>query len=482
MIELAEEYPKENKILDIYMKNASVGTVVVEVNSQVTSMQICEYLNTNYCLELIDYAELKDGIIHFLREVGQRQRREQKQICIYHFPTDSETIDVIKSLNISRELLRNLHRIVLVMPTLLVNQIKEYEPNLKDYIGLFLDYNRKVRMPFEPVFDVPFQKKFTKNEQQMLKVEYLSLDGENQIEEKLNQFFRYINQFHNRKLSKYECFDTLLPAYKKMLVEVHDHNWQQNSDYIQAVKDIMYQTAVVLAVQRYYDTAKEIFEMMMDVVGRRKERVNIYILQGLEGIAYCEYGAEEYLKAEESILTAVNTLRDMKTQNEAWICRLYSNYAACLMKMREYEKAKSCLAECLDILEENQLLTAERQMRVRTNLMICNMELDSNPNQYAKSWAQFMDDIASIYGVESINYANCLLLDSWYKGILMGMNGDSIEETQIALEINRKQLQENSYTLAINYDVLEKLFHQAGDQERETEACNKKKNILQNYQ
>ena len=240
MIELAEEYPKENKILDIYMKNASVGTVVVEVNSQVTSMQICEYLNTNYCLELIDYAELKDGIIHFLREVGQRQRREQKQICIYHFPTDSETIDVIKSLNISRELLRNLHRIVLVMPTLLVNQIKEYEPNLKDYIGLFLDYNRKVRMPFEPVFDVPFQKKFTKNEQQMLKVEYLSLDGENQIEEKLNQFFRYINQFHNRKLSKYECFDTLLPAYKKMLVEVHDHNWQQNSDYIQAVNDIMY--------------------------------------------------------------------------------------------------------------------------------------------------------------------------------------------------------------------------------------------------
>lgn len=37
-----------------------------------------------------------------------------------------------------------------------------------------------------------------------------------------------------------ECFDTLLPAYKKMLVEVHDHNWQQNSDYIQAVNDIMY--------------------------------------------------------------------------------------------------------------------------------------------------------------------------------------------------------------------------------------------------
>ena len=81
-----------------------------------------------------------------------------------------------------------------------------------------------------------------------------------------------------------ECFDTLLPAYKKMLVEVHDHNWQQNSDYIQAVNDIMYQTAVVLAVQQYYNTAKEIFDMMMDVVGKRKERVNIYILQGLEGI------------------------------------------------------------------------------------------------------------------------------------------------------------------------------------------------------
>lgn len=482
MIELAEAYPKENEILDIYLKNASVATVVIETNNERIGMQLREYLKESYGLKLIDYATLQEGIIQFLREVGQQNKREEKRICIYHFPTDSQTIDVVKSLNISRELLRNLDRVVFVMPTLLVNQIQESEPNLKDYIGLFLNYNIKVRMPFEPIYDVPFQKRFTKDEKQALKGEYLHLEEEKPLKERLNQYFRYINQFHNRKLSKFENSHKLIPAYKKMLVEVHDHQWEQNTDYIQAVRDIMYQTATVLAIQRYYNEAEEIFEMMLDVAGSEKSHSDISVLQGLEGIAYCEYGTERYLKAESTILKTVDLLRNEETQNEAWICRLYSNYAACLIKQKEYERAKECLVTCLKILEDNHLLTSERQMRIYTNLMICHMELEGNLKGYADVWTQFMKETALVYGTDSINYASCLLLDSWYKGILMGMNQEALEEAVKALEINRKLMNENAYPLAINYDVLEKLYQQTGEKEAEMRALNKKKNILRNYQ
>lgn len=482
MVELAEIYPKENKILDIYLKNASAGTVVVECNSQVVGMQICEYLHTNYFFELIDYANLHEGIVRFLEEVGQRANGESKLICIYHFPTDSDTVDVIKSLNISRELLRKIDRMVWIMPTFLVDQIKDHEPNLKDYIGLFLDYNRSPVLPFEPIFDVNFRKHFTKDEQKSLKKESLMLNKEEPLKEKLNQYFRYVNQFHNRKLSKHECFQTLIPAYKKILVEVHDYRWEKKEDYFQAIQDIMYQTAVILALQQYYLNAQDIFAMMLDMEKQREKGGNIQVLQALEGMSYCEYEDGNYLVAERYILMAVDILRNMDTQNEAWICRLYSNYAACQMKIHEYANAKACLMECLNILDENQLLTAERQMRIQTNLMICNMELKVNPNQYIMQWTQFMHEIAQIYGMNSINYANCLLLDSWYKGILMGMNTEAIWEAESALKINRDLLKENSYILAVNYDVLEKLYHQVENQECAQRACTKKKNILRNYQ
>ena len=482
MIELAETYPRENEILDIYLKNASVATVVIEINSDRVGALIREHLQDTYGLKPVDYAGIQEGIIQFLRETGQREGREERRICIYHFPTDSQTIDVVKSLNISRELLRKLDQVVFLMPTLLVKQIQEREPNLKDYIGLFLNYNRKVRVPFEPVYDVPFQKRFTKGEKQALKGEYLGLERGDSLKEGLNQYFCYINQFHNRKLSKYVCNHTLIPAYEEILVEVHDYPWERNSDYRQAVRDIMYQTASVLAVQKYYDRAKEIFEMIPDLAEHDGNQVEISVLQALEGAAYCEYGTKEYRKAQSTILTTVDILRDTGTQNEAWICRLYSNYAACLMRQKEYEQAKRCLLTCLDSLEENRILTAEREMRVCTNLMICCMELGENSKIYENLWKHFIEDMEAAYGRDSISFANCLLLDSWYKGILMGMNEEALAEAENALEINKKLLTVNDYTLAVNYDVLEKLYQQAGQWESEYMASVKKKNILRNYQ
>lgn len=46
----------------------------------------------------------------------------------------------------------------------MVNQIQRYEPNLRDYIGLFLEYNPKKQIPFQPEYDAPFEKHFRKKE------------------------------------------------------------------------------------------------------------------------------------------------------------------------------------------------------------------------------------------------------------------------------------------------------------------------------
>ena len=54
MPDLKEQFKKQNKIFDIYMKNASIGIVVIECNYKEIGMQICEYMHTSYCLQCVD--------------------------------------------------------------------------------------------------------------------------------------------------------------------------------------------------------------------------------------------------------------------------------------------------------------------------------------------------------------------------------------------------------------------------------------------
>ena len=143
MPDLKEQFKKQNKIFDIYMKNASIGIVVIECNYKEIGMQLCEYMHTSYCLQCVDYMDLKEGIVEYLRKIGNSENEQEKYICIYNFPTYSDSVNVVKSLNISRELLKNVIRLVFIMPTFMVNQIQRYEPNLRDYIGLFLEYTLK---------------------------------------------------------------------------------------------------------------------------------------------------------------------------------------------------------------------------------------------------------------------------------------------------------------------------------------------------
>lgn len=45
MLIFEEKYSKQNHILDVYMKNASIGIMVLECNNRVTGVQICKYVN-----------------------------------------------------------------------------------------------------------------------------------------------------------------------------------------------------------------------------------------------------------------------------------------------------------------------------------------------------------------------------------------------------------------------------------------------------
>ena len=77
MPDLKEQFKKQNKIFDIYMKNASIGIVVIECNYKEIGMQICEYMHTSYCLQCVDYMDLKEGIVEYLRKIGNSENEQE---------------------------------------------------------------------------------------------------------------------------------------------------------------------------------------------------------------------------------------------------------------------------------------------------------------------------------------------------------------------------------------------------------------------
>ena len=167
-----------------------------------------------------------------------------------------------------------------------------------------------------------------------------------------------------------------------------------------------------------------------------------------------------------------------ENKDEAWICRLYSNYAACCIRRGDYQKAQSISEMCLSMLTERGQMNPERETRVRMNLMICQIERGKKAEIYTGAWQEYLDKIKAEPGTGTINYASCLLMDAWYRSVLLGANKEALAEAKEALEKNRFLLEENSYDLAVNYAVLEKIYNQMGDAENEKLTSIKKTNIL----
>ena len=478
MLIFEEKYSKQNHILDVYMKNASIGIMVLECNNRVTGVQICKYLHTCYSLQMIDYNELPNGIVDFLREIDNSYVMNDRKFCIYNFPVKSDTVDVVKSLNISRELLKNAKRLVFIMPTLLVRQIQRYEPNLNDYIGLFLDYNENVRKsPFVPIFDVPFKKQFTRKEQASLKKEVIHIGPDISIKE----YFQYLEQFRSRKLSKYEKDKTLAPALKIIWNEIALHPWNIENDDKQAMADVLYHTAIILAIQKYYKEAGILFEEMSQIhMLRDSADAGMTELQGLEGMAYCDYQLKKYEEAKKSILRAIDILENKMNPNEAWICRLNSNYAACFIQTEDYVKAVDLLENCYQRLMENHLLNLEREIRINTNRMLCYMTQKETVDLHIAMWMENRQHIYDDLGQNNIYYANNLLISAWYNSVFMGDNDTALEEAEEALAINQQLLNANAYGLAVNYCVLETIYQPLGTAEKAQQAGMRYASILQN--
>ena len=396
MPDLKEQFKKQNKIFDIYMKNASIGIVVIECNYKEIGMQICEYMHTSYCLQCVDYMDLKEGIVEYLRKIGNSENEQEKCICIYNFPTYSDSVNVVKSLNISRELLKNVIRLVFIMPTFMVNQIQRYEPNLRDYIGLFLEYNPKKQIPFQPEYDAPFEKHFRKKEK--FDITFTLYKKQKQQGDQVRRLRLYAAALINACVATKENMDKVVwPAYREAIQEIKQYASGEEKTKLEA--DINFLMALALSNQQFYEEAEKIFE---------------------------------------KIISEIIQLQHKQEENIVQMCKTQNNLAACYIQMEKYEQAITILEKCEKIILKSNSHRLEHELYIKKNLMICYMKTAGRDiDLYMDMWAQITERVKEIYGKKSVWYAECLLIDAWCQGILLGKYEDAIKEAELAVKIEK---------------------------------------------
>lgn len=106
--------------------------------------------------------------------------------------------------------------------------------------------------------------------------------------------------------------------------------------------------------------------------------------------------------------------------------------------MEKYEQAITILEKCEKIILKSNSHRLEHELYIKKNLMICYMKTAGrNIDLYMDMWAQITERVKEIYGKKSVWYAECLLIDAWCQGILLGKYEDAIKEAELAVKIEK---------------------------------------------
>lgn len=113
-------------VLDIYVTNAKPALVLLEYNNNISA--VIDFLCTRYALQKVNYKDV--SIVEFLTK--------NNVACIYNFPEVDSIINLVKTLNLCRELLLKSTKLFFVVPSKLINELKSHVLDFCDYIGILV--------------------------------------------------------------------------------------------------------------------------------------------------------------------------------------------------------------------------------------------------------------------------------------------------------------------------------------------------------
>ena len=433
--------PEFNK-LKTYLEYSDRGIFVVECNSKRAQRDLISELKTVISdeIELIDYSKVEDYFVNDLR----KHQNSGEKIVIYH-SINNVTIDIIKTLNLSREILKDIGKVVLIMPSYLVWKIKYEEPNLRDYIIEFIEYNKKTNHLYEPIFAIDSHSNYTKAERNALK--HISNINSKYNPAEMSSLFTYIERFNYKKMTDKEAVELsnyMFECISEVMLGGLGNSENKMASYCE---DICRKIGWTFANQNRFEQAIEAFETIDNVIGNNKGK-KMYDLHKYEGLAYCYYHSERYDKAKEQLLLMTNILNDFECEYSCWKARVYNDYACCYMQEKNYDKAIELLKTAKDILTENNEYSEIRQFRYEYNIMLIAIAQNKELYLFLPEWRKLGKNLLKNKNSFPIYYLKYVFFDLWVRCIECGETVPNSEEIKQYMNYARNTFSENDYELA----------------------------------
>lgn len=399
-------FERNNRKLDHYLRNVENAIVLLSANDQEAAWQLQKKLVEGYGFETVDFAA---ETVTFVGLMGRYQdQKGEKKVCIYRMGEEQGDYDLIKTMNLCRDLLRSIGIVVLVMPAYMVKRIRSSYPNLYDYITVCLDYNLIYENCMRPIYSEE-NRFFVPREIRTARKSVVMANQPSRIGS-VADFRNYMELFEYRRLKEEDAMSIKewLCDYIPKNLNLITENYGEEAVCV-LKNDLYIKTAYIFVKNGYYDYAEELFDQAA-IVGRGGESKR-FRMEVLQGRAYSLYLQGDYEKAAAILERLADQI--YRTGNQAWAYRVYNDRAVCLHYVGRSGEALALLKKCDMGLRACRAYSVERRLRILYNRIYMKMDNGELSGQDKQEWRELENDIHEQDEEDSLTYLYDLMLSGW---------------------------------------------------------------------
>lgn len=427
-----DSFEHNNRKLNHYLSNIDNAIVLLCANDRQAMIKLQEMLQNRFAFEGINYDEIQQPFPELLK--GYQKKREQNKLCFYHLPEENDGHDLIKTVNVSRDLLRKVGVVVFIVHSFIMEKIQLENPNLYDYITLCLDYNIEYRNHLEPIYSEEGRYFLPKKVRTSRKAAVLA----NQPREiqTVGDYYHYLEVCQYMHVTQEDVhfmidwlFDYLHESLAVRNLGLENILDQISEDSSEFCVDLYRKTAIVFLQHGYYHEALVLFDEVLYVnQGKRKpflsDKTSIAEFETIQGKAYCYYRMGDYQQAQDTLMILQERIKVVN--NPVWSYKALNDIGVCSLKQNRVQEAIAIWKECEAGLREIGEYNTHRHFRILYNTVLASLEGEYIFSKYGEEWDALGKEISHNIGKDGWEYFMYLLMSSWmyFKGGRLGLAWD----------------------------------------------------------
>lgn len=414
-----ESFEHNNRKLNNYLRNIDSAIILLCANDRSAMVTLQEMLQNEFAFEGIDYAGVRQSFPTLLKIY--EDKKEQNKLCFYNMLEENRDYDLIKTINLSRDILRKVGVVVFIIPTFIMEKIQLENPNLYDYVTLSLDYNIIYDNHLEPIYSE--EKRYFVPKKVRTARKAMVLTNMPARIQTVRDYYNYLEagQYVNVKQEDVYymmnwLFDYLHESLEARKWEMENLTDENPEDFSEIRIDLYMKTAMFFLQHGFLNEAINLYDEVLHLkkikqTGLLSDKTSILELEAIQGKAYCYYKRKDYQRAQDTLIILKREVE--LTGNLAWRYKIYNDLGVCYLKQNRVYDAIAIWKECELGLRQMGEYNTYRHFRILYNMMLVSLDERNIFPKREDEWAALEKEICHNIGENGLEYFGYLLMSSW---------------------------------------------------------------------